>query len=65
MIAMFTVGELARLTGITVRTLHHYDEIGLVIPSERTAVRRACVSPSIVSRNVQMVSASNGKQRSR
>ncbi len=34
---MFTVGELARLTGITVRTLHHYDEIGLVIPSERTA----------------------------
>jgi DNA-binding transcriptional MerR regulator len=34
---MFTVGELARLTGITVRALHHYDEIGLVIPSERTA----------------------------
>ena len=33
---MFTVGELARLTGITVRTLHHYDEIGLVIPSERS-----------------------------
>ena len=34
---MFTVGELAKLTGITVRTLHHYDEIGLVVPSERTA----------------------------
>lgn len=33
----FTVGELARLTGITVRTLHHYDEIGLVVPSQRTA----------------------------
>jgi DNA-binding transcriptional MerR regulator len=24
---MSTVGELAKLTGITVRTLHHYDEI--------------------------------------
>ena len=32
----FTVGELARLTGITVRALHHYDEIGLVVPSQRT-----------------------------
>lgn len=33
----FTVGELARLTGVTVRALHHYDEIGLVRPSGRTA----------------------------
>src|SRR5678815_6029917 len=32
----FTVGELSRLTGITVRALHHYDEIGLVVPSART-----------------------------
>jgi DNA-binding transcriptional MerR regulator len=32
----FTVGELAKLTGVTVRALHHYDEIGLVRPSERT-----------------------------
>jgi MerR family transcriptional regulator, thiopeptide resistance regulator len=32
----FTVGDLARLTGVTVRTLHHYDEIGLVRPSQRT-----------------------------
>src|SRR5687768_5998297 len=32
----FTVGELSRLTRITVRTLHHYDEIGLVRPSQRT-----------------------------
>jgi DNA-binding transcriptional MerR regulator len=32
-----TVGELSRLSGVTVRTLHHYDEIGLVRPSERTA----------------------------
>ncbi len=30
------VGELARRTGLTVRTLHHYDEIGLLSPSLRT-----------------------------
>ncbi|MEU4671458.1 MerR family transcriptional regulator [Amycolatopsis sp. NPDC023774] len=31
------VGEVAVLAGITVRTLHHYDEIGLLSPSGRTA----------------------------
>ena len=30
------VGEVARLAGVTVRTLHHYDEIGLLSPSGRT-----------------------------
>jgi DNA-binding transcriptional MerR regulator len=32
----FRVGELARRTGVTVRTLHHYDELGLLSPSRRT-----------------------------
>ena len=31
------VGEVARLAGVTVRTLHHYDRIGLLSPSGRTA----------------------------
>lgn len=31
-----TVGELARLAGVTVRTLHHYDDIGLLPVSGRT-----------------------------
>lgn len=31
-----TVGVVARLVGVSVRTLHHYDEIGLVAPSDRT-----------------------------
>jgi len=31
------VGELAKRTGLTVRTLHHYDEIGLLRASRRTA----------------------------
>ena len=30
------VGELARRTGVTVRTLHHYDHTGLLSPSHRT-----------------------------
>ena len=30
------VGELARRTGVSVRTLHYYDEIGLLSPSQRT-----------------------------
>jgi DNA-binding transcriptional MerR regulator len=32
-----TVGELAALAGVTVRTLHHYDRIGLLTPSGRTS----------------------------
>jgi DNA-binding transcriptional MerR regulator len=33
---MWKIGELARRTGLTVRTLHHYDEIGLLSPAERS-----------------------------
>jgi MerR family transcriptional regulator, thiopeptide resistance regulator len=32
----YAIGELAALAGVTVRTLHHYDEIGLLHPSGRT-----------------------------
>jgi len=31
------VGELAGVTGLTVRALHHYDAIGLLVPSQRTS----------------------------
>jgi len=31
-----TVGAVATLTGVSVRTLHHYDHVGLVVPSVRT-----------------------------
>lgn len=30
------IGELAKRTGVTVRTLHHYDSIGLLSPSARS-----------------------------
>jgi DNA-binding transcriptional MerR regulator len=32
----WTVGQVADLFGVTVRTLHHYDEIGLLTPSARS-----------------------------
>src|SRR4029078_6509660 len=32
----FTVGAAARVAGVTVRTLHHYHEIGLLAPSDRS-----------------------------
>lgn len=32
----FSVGELAGLSGVTVRTLHHYDGIGLLSPTARS-----------------------------
>jgi DNA-binding transcriptional MerR regulator len=32
----YTVQQLARLAGVSVRTLHHYDHIGLLTPSART-----------------------------
>ena len=34
--AALTVGQVADELGVTVRTLHHYDEIGLLNPSERS-----------------------------
>ena len=32
----FSVGEVAKRTGVSVRSLHHYDAIGLLTPSGRT-----------------------------
>src|SRR5688572_19014518 len=33
----YQVKEVAHLSGLTVRTLHHYDSIGLLVPSARSA----------------------------
>lgn len=32
----FRVGELSRLTGLTVRTLHHWEAVGILRPTRRT-----------------------------
>ncbi|HEY6690965.1 MAG TPA: MerR family transcriptional regulator [Rubrobacter sp.] len=36
--AGYTVGRVAALSGVTIRTLHHYDEVGLLSPGGRSAV---------------------------
>ena len=33
---LLQIGAVARAAGLTVRTLHHYDEIGLLVPSGRS-----------------------------
>ena len=32
----YAVGQVAALAHVTVRRLHHYDEIGLLVPAERS-----------------------------
>jgi len=44
------VGALARATGLTVRTLHHWDAIGLLTPSERSAAGHRRYGPGDVRR---------------
>jgi DNA-binding transcriptional MerR regulator len=46
----YTVGAIAGLTGVSVRTLHHYDETGLLRPSGRTAAGYRVYSPQDLQR---------------
>ncbi len=43
----WTVGELAHQAGVSVRTLHHYDEIGLLIPTRRAGGHRRYTEPDV------------------
>jgi DNA-binding transcriptional MerR regulator len=50
------VGELAERTGLTVRTLHHYDAIGLLKPSRRTRAGHRLYGEADVARLQQIQS---------
>jgi DNA-binding transcriptional MerR regulator len=50
------VGELARRTGLTVRTLHHYDELGLLSPSQHTESGHRLYTPEDVARLQRILS---------
>jgi MerR family transcriptional regulator, thiopeptide resistance regulator len=50
------VGELARRAGLTVRTLHHYDEIGLLKPSHHTGAGHRLYTAADVARLQQVIS---------
>lgn len=51
----YTVGELAKETGLTVRTLQHYDNIGLLPPSGRTDGGRRYYTDADLIRLTQIV----------
>ncbi|CAN5293778.1 hypothetical protein BH18ACT9_BH18ACT9_00260 [soil metagenome] len=44
------IGELAQASGLTVRTLHHYEQIGLVVASERSVGGHRLYAPDDVAR---------------
>ena len=50
------VGDLARRTGLTVRTLHHYDAIGLLKPSLHTEAGYRLYTRADVARLQQVLS---------
>ena len=53
---LWKVGELAKQTGLTVRALHHYDEIGLLSPSKRSAAGYRLYDGDDVARLLQILS---------
>src|SRR5215204_4330082 len=50
------VGDLARRTGLTVRTLHHYDAIGLLRPSLHTEAGYRLYTAGDIARLQQVLS---------
>lgn len=50
-----SVGALARRAGLTVRTLHHYESVGLLVPSARTAAGHRRYDAADVARLQQIV----------
>jgi DNA-binding transcriptional MerR regulator len=49
------VGEVAALAGVTVRTLHHWDRIGLLSPSDRTQAGYRRYAPADLDRLHQVL----------
>ena len=51
----YSAGNVARLSGVSVRTLHHYDEIGLLSPSGRSAAGYRQYQPGDLERLQQIL----------
>ena len=41
---MYHIKEAAQLSGVSVKTLHHYDKIGLLVPFK---VRKTAIEPTV------------------
>jgi MerR family transcriptional regulator, copper efflux regulator len=49
-VEQFQIGEVAERTGLSIRTIRHYEEVGLVVPSSRSTGRFRLYSPQDVAR---------------
>ena len=56
MASLLKIGELAKQTGLSVRTLHYYDEIELLVPSHRTEADHRLYSDRDIVRLQQILS---------
>ncbi|MGD1896645.1 MAG: MerR family transcriptional regulator [Phormidesmis sp.] len=56
MSSLLKIGELAKQTGLSVRTLHYYDEIELLVPSHRTSADHRLYSDDDIIRLQQILS---------
>ncbi len=52
---MYKISEVAKLSGVSVRMLHHYDNIGLLIPSEKSDKNYRLYSDEDVKRLYQIL----------
>lgn len=50
-----TVSQVARLTGVSIRTLHYYDEVGLLRPSGRSEAGYRLYAPADLNRLQQVL----------
>lgn len=53
---LLQIGELAKQTGLSLRTLRYYDEIGLLVPSDRTEAEYRLYSEADIARLQQILS---------
>src|SRR3954462_10441776 len=51
---LFRVGDLARRTGLSVRTLHHYEDVGLLAPGRHGSGAHRRYTPADVARLQQI-----------
>ncbi|NEP55289.1 MAG: MerR family transcriptional regulator, partial [Moorea sp. SIO3C2] len=53
---LLKIGELAKQTGLSIRTLRYYDEIGLLVPSHRTEAEYRLYSEADIAQLQQILS---------
>ena len=56
MMSQMKIGELAKQIGLSIRTLHYYDQVGLLAPSQHTKAGHRLYSEGDIIRLQQIVS---------